>query len=468
MDKKLVNFAAFLQKKIGPNVASFKSLDRAIDPRDRLVNKSEICIKPSSTKEVSIILSEANKKNVKLIPVGGSTGLVGGQIADNNSQVSLSLEKMNGVSFSREDGLVNAQAGAILSDIKRIVLDAGRIFPLSIASEGSCQIGGNLATNAGGLNVIRYGNVRDLCIGIEAVLPSGLIVSSMKALKKNNMGFDIKNLLIGSEGTLAVITAAILKTFPLPIDPLVTLISVRDPIQAVEIFKRISQNFGDRLIAFELMKNTGIQFLKKTGYEVKYPFSKIAPWTVLMELDINIGKINLREEIDEILAEVLEEKLAAEIVMSQNLEQKKEMWKIRELIPLANRDIGSLCSNDISIPIGKIPEFIKEADKGLLSISDKIVVNCFGHIGDGNLHYNIFPLEGKFRATLERERLKIFRFINDLVSNFSGSISAEHGIGRLKVDELAKYEDQGKLGAMLAIKTAIDPRDILNPGVIFN
>ena len=235
MHRKLVNFVSFLQKKIGSNVVTWSALDRALDPRDRLVSKSKIYVKPKSTKEVAIILGEANKKNIKLVPVGGSTGLVGGQIADNNSQVSLSLEKMNAISFSKEDGLVTAQAGAILSEIKRTVFDAGRIFPLSIASEGSCQIGGNLATNAGGLNVIRYGNVRDLCIGIEAVLPSGRIVSSMKALKKNNMGFDIKNLLIGSEGTLAIITAAILKTFPLPVATLVAMISIRDPGQAISI-----------------------------------------------------------------------------------------------------------------------------------------------------------------------------------------------------------------------------------------
>ena len=468
MHKKLVDFVTFLQKTIRPNVATLSALDRAIDPRDRLVSKSKIYVKPQSTKEVAIILGEANKKNIKLVPVGGSTGLVGGQIADNNSQVSLSLEKMNVISFSKEDGLVTAQAGAILSEIKRTVFEAGRVFPLSIASEGSCQIGGNLATNAGGLNVIRYGNVRDLCIGIEAVLPSGRIVSSMKSLKKNNMGFDIKNLLIGSEGTLAIITAAILKTFPLPVDPLVAMISIRDPGQAISIFKRISENFSDRLLAFELIKKTGIQFLNKTGYKINYPFSEIAPWTILVEIDINIGKTSLRDEIEEILSEILKKELAAEIVICQNLEHKKEMWKVRELIPEANRKIGSLCSNDISLPIGKIPDFIREADLGLLSISDKIVVNCFGHVGDGNLHYNVFPIEKKFKEALEKDRVKILRLINDLVSNFSGSISAEHGIGRLKATELAKYEDQGKLDAMLAIKSAIDPKHILNPGVIFN
>jgi len=355
-----------------------------------------------------------------------------------------------------------------LADIKRIVFEAGRFFPLSIASEGSCQIGGNLATNAGGLNVLKYGSVRDLCLGIEAVLPNGEIISSMKTLKKNNMGFDIRGLLIGSEGTLAVITAAILKTFPLPIDPLTTLISVSGPNEALGIFTQISGQFGDRLMAFELIKSTGLDFLKAIDVMVKYPFSQKASWMVLIEFDVNIGAINFKESIEETLLRFLDENLAREIIVASSLEQKKEFWTIRELIPEANRTIGSICSNDISLPIRRIPDFLKEADRKLLELSDEIIVNCFGHLGDGNLHYNIFPVCPDARERLEKNRSVIIKIINDLVSKFSGSISAEHGIGRLKAKELARYEDPGKLSTMAAIKSAIDPKGILNPGVIFN
>jgi len=467
MSIELDNFVDFLRKKIDPNELIKFGSDYATDPRDRLVNKSKICIKPKTTKEVSLILNEANKRGIQLIPVGGSTGLVGGQIAEKNDQVSLSLEKMNSIIFSKEDNLITVQAGAILADIKRIVFDAGRFFPLSIASEGSCQIGGNLATNAGGLNVLRYGNVRDLCLGIEAVLPDGKIISSMKALTKNNMGFDIRGLLIGSEGTLAVITAAILKTFPLPVDPLTTLISVNNPNEALNVFTQLFDEFGDRLMSFELIKSTGVDFLYDTGFKVRYPFSGKAPWMLLIDIDINIGSINLREEIDKTLFQLLDAKSVNEILIARNLAQKKEFWSIRELIPAANRKIGSICSNDISLPRIKIPDFIREADRSLLAFSDQIVINCFGHLGDGNLHYNVFPISQKSRKKLDKNRSKITKIINDIVIKFSGSISAEHGIGRLKSSELNQYEDTGKFSTMLAIKSVIDPKGILNPGVIF-
>ncbi|PQM56188.1 MAG: hydroxyacid dehydrogenase [Rhodobacteraceae bacterium] len=468
MDKSLDTFFSFLTQKIGRNAVSLVGPNHAIDPRGRLVNKSEFCIKPENTKEVSVILAEANQRGIPLIPVGGSTGLVGGQIAEKKDQVSLSLEKMNAITFSKEDSLLTVQAGAILADIKRIAFDAGRFFPLSIASEGSCQIGGNLATNAGGVNVLRYGSVRDLCLGIEAVLPNGNIVSSMKALKKNNMGFDIKGLLIGSEGTLAVITSAILRTFPLPIDPLTTIISVNEPREALIIFNHMSKIFGDRLMAFELMKSTGIDFLRKTGFKVKYPFSEEAPWMVLVDIDMTIGSTNFRDQVQEILRKFLEKNLANEIVIPVSLKQKKEVWSIRESIPLANRKIGSLFSNDISLPLESIPEFIEEADKRLSSISNEIVVNCFGHIGDGNLHYNVFPIAKEATKRLEKNRSVMVKMVNDLVNELSGSISAEHGIGRSKSKELERYEDPGKLSIMTTIKTAIDPKGILNPGVIFS
>ena len=462
------NFVNFLRKKMTSKVVTLVESHSVSDPRDRLVNKSKVCIKPKTTKEVSIILKEANRRGVQLVPVGGSTGLVGGQIAESDHQVSISLEKMNAINFSEEDNLVTVQAGAVLADIKKVTSDAGRFFPLSIASEGSCQIGGNLATNAGGLNVLRYGSIRDLCLGIEAVLPNGNIMSSMKALTKNNMGFDIKSLLIGSEGTLAVITGAVFKTYPLPIDPMTAIISVNKPAEALNLFNVASNKFGDTLMAFELMKCTGVDFLNKAGFKVRYPFSKRAPWIILIDFDVNVASVNLRVEVEKTLCEFFDKNWVNEIVVSNSLEQKQEFWKMRELIPSANRRIGSLCSNDICVPIKKIPEFIKEADQTLMAISDKIVINCFGHMGDGNLHYNVFPISEESRESLEQYRPEIIKNINDLVRKFSGSISAEHGIGRLKSAELKLYEDPGKFNAMLAIKSAIDPKGILNPGVIFN
>ncbi len=467
MSDQLADFFSLLENRIDSGIVELMERGSATDPRDRLVNKSKFCLKPKTTREVSSILYEANQRGIQLVPIGGSTGLVGGHIAERDNQVSLSLERMNGIQFSSEDNLITVQAGAILADIKSIASDAGRFFPLSIASEGSSQIGGNLATNAGGLNVLRYGNIRDLCLGIEAVLPNGEVISSMKALKKNNMGYDIKSLLIGSEGTLAVITAAILKTYPLPINPLTAIISVNQPCDALSLYNQLSEKFPDRIMAFEIMKYTGINFLKKTGFKVRYPFLKEAPWMVLVDVDVNIGSTSLREEVLQTLHDFLDQNSANEIILSNSLEKKKEIWKIRELLPLANRKIGSLCSNDISLPITKIPDFIKDADKILFSFSDKIIVNCFGHMGDGNLHYNVFPTTEESRKNLEKSRYEIIRIINDLVTKFSGSISAEHGIGRTKSEELKLYEDKGKFHTMLTIKAAMDPKGILNPGVVF-
>ncbi len=437
------------------------------DPRDRLLNKSEICIKPENTKEVSKILKIAHKFLIPIIPLGGSTGLVGGQIAHEKDQVILSLEKLDQIKFFKKSNLLEVQSGAILSSIKNLALNNGRLFPLSLASEGSCQIGGNLATNAGGLNVIKYGNVRDLCLGLEAVLPNGKILSTMKSLKKNNMGFDLKNLLIGSEGTLGVITSAILKTFPIPKNPVSIFFSVKDLEDIVFVFKKISDLFQDRILAFELIKNTGIDFIKEAGFSINNPFTNNTDWMVLMEIELNIGTISLKEILEQTLYDCILKNKIVEVFFANTLNQRNEFWKIRELIPAANRRKGSICSNDISVPLEIIPEFITKLDRTILSFSKEILVNCFGHVGDGNLHYNIFPSTENSRMDLETNRLQLFDIVNDLVNKYSGSISAEHGIGRLKVNELNKFEDPGKLYMMKLIKSVVDPKNLLNPGVIF-
>ena len=274
MSSNLSQFIKILKKELMESQIIRTGSFEVIDPRDRLLNKSEICIKPMNTKEISIILKFANKFMVPIIPLGGSTGLVGGQIASQNNQVTLSLEKLNDIKFFNKSNLLKVQSGAILSNVKNIALNHGRHFPLALASEGSCQIGGNLATNAGGLNVIKYGNVRDLCLGLEAVLPSGKILSSMKSLKKNNMGFDLKNLLIGSEGTLGIITSAILKTFPIPKNPISIFFSVNNLKDVLYIFEKISNDFQERILAFELIKITGIELIKETGFFINNPFTK--------------------------------------------------------------------------------------------------------------------------------------------------------------------------------------------------
>ena len=467
MNSNTAHFINILKKDLRESQIVSTGLFEIKDPRDRLLNKSEICIKPKNTKEVSKILRLAYKLMIPIIPVGGSTGLVGGQIAHENDQVILSLEKLNEIKFHKKSNLLKVQSGAILSSIKNLASNHGRLFPLSLASEGSCQIGGNLATNAGGLNVIKYGNVRDLCLGLEAVLPNGKILSSMKSLKKNNMGFDLKNLLIGSEGTLGIITSAILKTFPIPKNPVSVFFSVNNLKDVLVIFEKISELFQDRILAFELIKNTGINFIKETGFLINNPFTKNTTWMVLMEIDVNIGPISLKESVEQILYDFILNNKIVEVFIANTLNQRDEFWKIRELIPSANRRKGSICSNDISIPIEKIPEFITKLDRSISSFSQDILVNCFGHVGDGNLHYNIFSSSADNRHDLKTKRLQLLNIVNNLVNKYSGSISAEHGIGRMKVSELNKFEDPGKLYMMKLIKSVVDPKNLLNPGVIF-
>ena len=467
MISNIINFINILKKDLKENQIIKSGSFEVVDPRDRLLSKSEICVKPKNTKEISKILKLANKFMIPIVPLGGSTGLVGGQISNKKNQVILSLEKLNEIKFYKESNLLKVQSGAILSSVKSIALNNGRLFPLTLASEGSCQIGGNLATNAGGLNVIKYGNVRDLCLGLEAVLPNGKILSSMKSLKKNNMGFDLKNLLIGSEGTLGIITSAILKTFPIPKNPVSVFFSLNDLKDVLVVFEKISELFQDRILAFELIKNTGINFIKETGFLINNPFTKNTTWMVLMEIDVNIGPISLKESVEQILYDFILNNKIVEVFIANTLKQRDEFWKIRELIPSANRRKGSICSNDISVPVEKIPEFITKLDRSIMSFSKDILVNCFGHVGDGNLHYNIFSSSLDNRHYLETKRLQLLNIVNNLVNKYSGSISAEHGIGRLKVSELNKLEDPGKLHMMRLIKSGVDPKNLLNPGVIF-
>ena len=467
MISNIINFINVLKKDLKENQIIRSGSFEVVDPRDRLLSKSEICIKPKNTKEISKILKLANKFMIPIVPLGGSTGLVGGQISHKKNQVILSLEKLNGIKFYKKSNLLKVQSGAILSNVKSIALNNGRLFPLTLASEGSCQIGGNLATNAGGLNVIKYGNVRDLCLGLEAVLPTGKILSSMKSLKKNNMGFDLKNLLIGSEGTLGIITSAILKTFPVPKNPVSIFFSVNNLYDVLFIFEKISNDFQDKILAFELIKKTGVEFIKESGFLINNPFIKKTKWMVLMEIDVNIGSISIKDILEQTLYDLILNNKIVEVFIANTLNQRDEFWKIRELIPAANRKKGSICSNDISVPIETIPEFITKLDRSISFLSKDIIVNCFGHVGDGNLHYNIFPLSEENRVNLENKRLQLLNIVNELVSKYSGSISAEHGIGRLKVSELNKFEDPGKLHMMRLIKSGVDPKNLLNPGVIF-
>jgi FAD/FMN-containing dehydrogenase len=338
------------------------------------------------------------------------------------------------------------------------------IFPLTLASQGSARIGGLLATNAGGVNVIRYGNARDLCLAIEAVLPDGSVMHTLSGLRKNNMGYDLRHLLIGAEGTLGVITAATLRLFPMPAATGAALMSVPDPEAALGLLRLAQARIGEGVSAFEIMHRAGLDFLREVGPEVKHPFDEPPEWTVLIDLGLSAGQ-SPGAALEEIFAEGFEQGMVTDGLIAQSEAQRTEFWTLRETIPLANRRIGAISSHDISVPLAAIPAFIAEAPGRLAQIGD-YRINCFGHLGDGNLHYNVFPQPGRTRADHEAERADIKRCVHDLVHELGGSVSAEHGIGRLKVDDLERYGDPAKLAAMRAIKAALDPKGIMNPGAV--
>ena len=436
------------------------------EPRGHLHGKAGCVALPRNTHEVSIIMAAANAARVAVVPFGGGTGLVGGQIySDGPAPLVLSLERMNRVlAVDPRENIIIAQAGAILESLHNAAEAQNRLFPLAIASSGTAQIGGNLATNAGGVNVLRYGNARDLCLGLEVVLPDGRIWNGLSRLRKDNTGYDLRNLMIGSEGTLGVITAASLKLFPRPSSYATGLFAVPSPDAAIRLLGLVREHAGEAVSAFELLHRNGYAFLRDTMPDIRQPFDDIPEWSVLLDLGLSAG-INGQDLLEQVFAEGFEAGMVSDGLLAASLSQRDMLWSLRETIPLANRAIGAIASHDISLPIGSIPAFIEAASAALAELAD-VRVNCFGHLGDGNLHFNVFPAEGRQKSDYLPDRAKISSCVHELVSRMEGSISAEHGIGRLKTGELGKYGNPVKLALMQGIKAQFDPNGIMNPGAI--
>ena len=436
------------------------------EPRRRFAGQAAAVLTPATTEEVAAIVRIAAEANVGLIPYGGGTGLVGAQVMPEGPvPLILSLERMRAVRaiHPRENVLI-VEAGAILSDVQAAADEAGRLFPLSLASEGSARIGGLLGTNAGGVHVLRYGNARDLCLGIEAVLPDGTIHHGLKRLRKDNTGYDLRHLLIGAEGTLGVITAAALRLFPRPAEDSAAILAVPSPEAALDLLALARARVGEGVSAFELIARASFEFLAEAVPEVRRPFSDPPAWSVLIDLGLPRGT-DPAAILEEVFAEGHAAGLVTDGVVAQSAAQRTAFWALREAIPLANRRIGAVSSHDISLPLEAIPAFVVRAPQAIGRIGD-FRINCFGHLGDGNLHYNVFPQPGRSRDDHEDARPAIKRAVHDLVDEMGGSVSAEHGIGRLKVEDLERYGDPAKLAAMRAIKAALDPRGIMNPGAV--
>jgi FAD/FMN-containing dehydrogenase len=436
------------------------------EPRGRWRGQAGAVAAPRDTDQVSTILRACHAARVPVIPYGGGTGLVGGQIGGADiCPLILSLERMRAVrAIHADENVLIAEGGAVLADVQQAAAGVDRVFPLSLASEGSARIGGLLATNAGGVNVLRYGNARDLVLGLEVVMADGAIWHGLRRLRKDNTGYDLRHLMLGSEGTLGVITAASLRLFPRPAEQGAGLMVVDSPRAALALLGLAQARFGGGISAFELIGGMGLRFLAEKLPQVRQPFATPPDWMVLVDLGLPAGH-DPAQGLEALFADGLDAGLVHDGVIAQNTAQRAEFWTLRETIPEANRHIGAISSHDISVPLSCIPEFIDRAGPVLARLGE-FRINCFGHLGDGNLHYNVFPVAGRSRADHENQRDAIKGAVHDLVHEFGGSVSAEHGVGRLKTGDLQKYGDPVKLAAMRAIKDALDPRGILNPGAV--
>lgn len=436
------------------------------EPRGLFKGVKGLVVAPDSADLVSKAVRKCAEARVGIVPYGGGTGLVGGQLLPEGPRpLILSLERMRRVrSVSAEDGVMIAEAGVPLQEAQEEAAKRGKLFPLSLASEGSCRIGGVLSTNAGGVQVLRFGNARDLCLGVEAVLPDGSIWKGLRKVKKDNAGYDLRHWLAGAEGTLGIITAASLRLFPAFAETAAAFAKIRDARAAAELYSHMQASAGEFLSAFELMQGTGLELLREQMPEVRLPFENLAEWMVLVDLGASMD-IDLSGILESSLGKAMEEGLVTDCAVSRSEAQRMEFWKVRESIPEANRRTGAVSTHDISVPTGRIPEFIERAGNAIGKIGP-LRINCFGHVGDGNLHYNVFPPRGEKREAWRHARHAVKDAVYDLVAEMEGSFSAEHGVGRLKRDELLRYRPRESIDAMRKLKAALDPLGIMNPGAI--
>lgn len=436
------------------------------EPRGKWQGRPGPLAVPKSREEVSQILAACNAASVPVLPWGGGTGLVSGQVMPEGPvPLILSLEAMAGLrGIWPDENSITVEAGMTLAAVQEAARAAGRIFPLSLASEGTATIGGNLATNAGGTQVLRYGTARELCLGIEAVLASGEVISGLRRLRKDNTGYDLRDLIVGSEGSLAVITAASLRLFPTPKKRVVAMLAVSSPEAAQALLRLSEADLGGLVSGFELMSRAGFDFLAETGFDLRAPFDPLPDWLVLIELGLP-GAVDAEAAMAGLYEQGAELGLVLDGVIATSEAQADHLWALRETIPDANRRLGSISSHDVSLPPGAIPDFIREASGRLTGLAD-VRINCFGHLGDGNLHFNLFPAKGRSRSDYAALAPALSDLVHQMVDAAGGSISAEHGIGRLKTGDLQRYGDPGRLAAMRRIKTALDPKGILNPGAV--
>jgi FAD/FMN-containing dehydrogenase len=422
-------------------------------------------VSPGSTEEVAEVMRAASRHGVPVVPHGGNTGLVGGGVP--TDAIVLSMRRMNRIrEIDALNSTMTVDAGCILQSVHEVAADAGRLFPLSLASQGSCQIGGNLATNAGGLNVLRYGNTRELALGLEVVLPDGRILSDLTALRKNNTGYDLRDLFIGSEGTLGVITAAVLKLFPLPRQRVTAFAGCADPHKALALYDLMRGSVAENLSAFEYLPRFGLEIVLTHADGATDPLAGPHAAYALLELTSPDASANLRGTLEGLLGRAFEDGLIEDATIGASETQNLALWRLRESMSEMQKFEGGSIKHDVAVPVSRVADLIDEGVAACLKLMPDCRPCPFGHFGDGNLHFNITQPKGMEKAAFLSRWPDFNHAIHDIVAGMHGSISAEHGIGLVKREELKRYKDPVALEVMRAIKAALDPQGIMNPGKV--
>lgn len=472
-DRPLDDFLARCREVVGADFVLRAEADMApflTDWRGRFTGKAAAVLRPATVDQVAQLVRACAHWRVPLVPQGGNTGLVLGSVPDASGKaVVLSLARLNAIrAVDPVNRTMTVDAGCILQQVQEAAANAGCLFPLSLAAEGSCTIGGNLSTNAGGTAVLRYGNTRELCLGLEVVTPQGEIWSGLRGLRKDNTGYDLRDLFIGAEGTLGVITGAVLKLHPQPKASVTALAAMASPAHALQLLNLMQERCGASLTGFELMSSFCLALVAQQFAQLPKPFADAGAHAqyALIELSSTESEAHAIGLMESAIGAALEDGIADDAVLAASVAQSAGLWNLREHIPLAQAKAGKNIKHDISLPVSRIADFITATGPQLALAFPGCQLVCFGHLGDGNLHYNVAPPDGVGDAAFLANQDAVNRIVHDSVVAFGGSISAEHGIGALKRDALARYKSPVELNMMRAIKAALDPLDIMNPGKI--
>lgn len=436
----------------------------------RMTGQARAVVRPRTAAEVAAVVACCSRHGIPIVPQGGNTGLVGGAIPDDNgTQLVLSLERMNRIrAFDPLGKSVTVEAGVLLAQVQDAARQQGLEFPLSMGSEGSCTVGGMLSTNAGGTAVLRYGNARALCLGLEVVTADGDLMPGLRQLRKDNTGYDLRDLFIGAEGTLGIITAAVLSLVPAPKAKLSALVALERAEDALTLLELVQAQVGPLLSAFELISHACLELVSFHFPQLTYPFASRAAYAVLLELSDHESEEHTLTVLEKVLGEALARGVASDVLLPQSLSQSNKFWDIREHIPLSQVKDGKNVKHDISLPIAAVPSFLTQAEQLIKSLHADARIIAFGHLGDGNVHFNVAAPIGQSPDFILQDKTRISNIVHELVDALNGSISAEHGIGQMKVHDLARFKNSVEMRLFHQIKDALDPHGIFNPGKILS